>query len=360
LIDKKEIVATLSPLNGLYFNIASITEYAEKITRYGNCLELRLGDARRLISYVLFYDNQPQIFISMVWTHPDHRGRGYAKKLLKELIRKSSKDLLLEVDEENPACKLYRSLGFLTTSRLGKRHSMRYRKRVAIMQPYVFPYIGYFNLIDSSDLFVFYDDVNFITRGWINRNKILANGEASLFSIPVLKGSQNKAINEISVVPDQKWRKKLERKIQFAYSKAPYYKNFAPELFALIYSDIDNISELAIASIVAVYKYLDCKFEYTRSSECCSETKYLSKSDRLIQITKDLGYGVYVNAEGGRELYSKSTFLDQGIELQFISGNFEKYQQFGAAFITNLSIIDALMFNDRKAVKHLIQSYQCC
>jgi len=71
--------------------------------------------------------------------------------------------------------------------------------RISIMQPYIFPYLGYFHLIEASDRFIFYDDVNFIRKGWINKNKILLNGNDFTFTVPLSKASQNKLINQINL-----------------------------------------------------------------------------------------------------------------------------------------------------------------
>ena len=101
--------------------------------------------------------------------------------------------------------------------------------RIAIMQPYTFPYLGYFQLINAVDTFVFYDDVNFIKRGWINRNNILVNGQGSLFTIPLLKASQNKQINEVEVVFDEKWKNQFFKSIEYNYKK--YRSIFTTEFF---------------------------------------------------------------------------------------------------------------------------------
>ncbi len=81
--------------------------------------------------------------------------------------------------------------------------------KIAIMQPYIFPYIGYFQLIHAADVFVFYDDVNYINRGWINRNRILLNGKDQLFTIPCKEASQNKLIKDIEVLADKKAFQKM-------------------------------------------------------------------------------------------------------------------------------------------------------
>ena len=202
MIEQNEIVSSLAPLNGVYFNIPNLNDYAAKILTLGKSIEHRSEHTNKLVSYVLYYDNGPDVFISMVWTNPEWQGQGYAKGLLRQLIHSSHKDVRLEVHKDNPAVHLYEDFGFVFTEQSGDIYNMCLKKRIAIMQPYVFPYLGYFHLIEASNLFVFYDDVNYITRGWINRNRILLNGKDFLFTIPVSKASQNKLINEITLAID--------------------------------------------------------------------------------------------------------------------------------------------------------------
>ena len=104
---------------------------------------------------------------------------------------------------------------------------------ISIMQPYIFPYIGYFHLIEASDKFVFYDDVNYIKRGWINRNRILLNNTDFLFTIPTLKASQNKLIYEIKPIIDEKWKRKFYSNLEFSYKKAPYYSDVIKLVYPL-------------------------------------------------------------------------------------------------------------------------------
>src|SRR5690606_3799363 len=95
--------------------------------------------------------------------------------------------------------------------------------KIAIMQPYLFPYLGYFQLINAVETFVFYDDVNFIKRGWINRNQILVDNKAALFTVPLKKASQNKLINEIDMAIDEKWLSQFFKTIEQNYKNAPYF-----------------------------------------------------------------------------------------------------------------------------------------
>lgn len=229
--------------------------------------------------------------------------------------------------------------------------------RLAIMQPYVFPYIGYFHLIESSESIVFYDDVNFIKRGWINRNRILLNDTDFLITIPVEKASQNKLILDIKPKIDSSFNNKFYGLLKNAYKKAPHYE----EVLALINNVLDkqyeNIADLAIESILSVYQYLGKEINWTKSSIVSPESKGIDRADRLIHITKSLGYKQYVNSFNGRELYQKEYFHSNGVELYFIHSEKVDYRQYSDSFIPWLSIIDVLMFNDKESVNNHLLAY---
>lgn len=124
MIDQSEIVSSLTPLNGVYFKIPNLYEYAKKVTILGKSIELRHEQTNELISYVLYYDNGPEIFITMVWTHREYQGRGFAKKLLRQLIDSSSKGIKLEVHKDNPAIRIYENIGFVQKEISGDIHTM--------------------------------------------------------------------------------------------------------------------------------------------------------------------------------------------------------------------------------------------
>jgi len=344
-------------LNGVYFDIEDLAEYAAKVLAHGCSIERRSDATGELIAYVLYYDNKPDMFVSMVWTHPSYRGRGHAKRLLQELVASSRKDIFLDVHADNPAIHLYKRLGFTIMTSYGQMQQMCLKRRIAIMQPYIFPYIGYFHLITSSCLFVFYDDVNYITRGWINRNRILINNADSLFTVPVSKASQNQLINSTCPAIDDAWRRKFCRTITHAYRKAPYFSKAEPVVSEVFLADYNSIADLAINSIINVYNYLNIPFRYTRSSICAPDTMGMDKADRLITITKREGFARYVNAPGGIKLYDKQYFARRNVELSFVKSQSIHYKQFADYFVPALSIIDVLMFNSPQDVVKMFGRY---
>lgn len=229
--------------------------------------------------------------------------------------------------------------------------------QIGIMQPYIFPYIGYFQLIKSVDKFVFYDDVAFIKQGWINRNRILINGQGFLFTVPVkqISSFENIANTEILYLPD--WRKKFLASIENAYKKAPFFKDVFLFINEIISKDHKDISSLARTSVISTLKYLQIPKDIVLTSEKYNN-KHLKSEERIIDICKQENVAGYINAIGGTELYSKDTFNSKNISLQFLKPNIDPYIQFKNEFVPGLSIIDVLMFNDVNKVNQLLNNYQ--
>lgn len=230
--------------------------------------------------------------------------------------------------------------------------------KIAIMQPYLFPYIGYFQLINAVDTFVFYDDVNFIKRGWINRNQILVNNKSGLFTVPLKKASQNKLINEIETAIDEKWLSQFFKTLEQNYKNAPYFN----ETFQLLKKVFDKkqtkISSLAIDSVLQISKYLQLNTQFEVSSIAYPNSIDLSKAERLIAICKEKGSNQYINPSGGKELYHKNTFNKEDIVLSFIVNELLPYRQFGNEFVNGLSIIDVLMFNSKEEIRLMLNKYE--
>jgi hypothetical protein len=227
--------------------------------------------------------------------------------------------------------------------------------KVAIMQPYFFPYIGYFSLIKVVDLFIFYDDVNYIKGGWVNRNRILINSEAKYLTLNVKNGSPNKLINEIEFDDN---RQKLLKTIEQNYKKAPYFKQVWPLLETNLKLKTTSLADIAINSVRSVTNYLGMKTKFEISSVSYPETKGLERSERLKQICRKTHADTYINAIGGIDLYDKNDFLKNHINLQFLKPQLLQYKQYKETFIPGLSIIDVLMFNSIEDINKMLDQYQ--
>lgn len=228
--------------------------------------------------------------------------------------------------------------------------------KVAVMQPYFFPYIGYWQLVAGVDKFVIFDDVNYINRGWINRNKILVNGEGKYINILMKGASQNKLINEIELFEEEDWRSKVLQMIRNSYKKAPYFQEVFPVIEKAICLQYSNLAEYLKETIRVVCGYLDIETEILVSSEIEKDIS-LKGQDKILAICKELDADTYINPIGGVELYSKEMFVQNGMELFFIQANDISYEQFGDTFVPWLSIIDIMMFNDKEKVKQMLEDY---
>lgn len=228
--------------------------------------------------------------------------------------------------------------------------------KIAIMQPYVFPYIGYFQLIKDVDLFVIFDDVNFIKKGWINRNNLLSNGTAIRFTVPLKSASQNKLIRDTIVNDESEWRDDLLKTITHSYKKAPYFESVFPVVQKILDNPENNIAYFNFLSLKEISSYLDLNTNFILSSQI---EKDLSKkgSEKIIEICKSLKATVYVNAIGGIDLYSKESFDKENITLHFLKTNNIEYKQFDNDFVPWLSIIDILMFNSKEKTIQLLNEY---
>lgn len=231
-------------------------------------------------------------------------------------------------------------------------------KTIAIMQPYIFPYIGYFQLIGAVDVFVSYDDIQYIKGGWINRNRILLNGLPKYITFPVKKGPLNFLINERFLADDiiTYEKKRILASLRHSYSKTPFFSVIYPLLEDIINIDEKNVSRFAEHTQTEILKYLDINVEYKRSSELDFD-KFLKPQDRGIEIVKKLDGKRYINAIGGLELYSSEEFAKNGIELRFLKSEVKPYQQFSDDFVPNLSIIDVLMFNSKDDVRLILKQF---
>lgn len=225
--------------------------------------------------------------------------------------------------------------------------------KLAIMQPYLFPYLGYFQLVAAVDTFVFYDDVNFIKNGWINRNRLVLAGEVRYITVPLAGASPYRKINQVGVQPPELWQRKVLESIRQSYARAPF---FAP-VFALVSQVLTHggseIGEMAKASILAVAGYLNVHARFVDSSSVYANGA-LSGTDRVLDICRQERATHYVNLPGGRALYAASPFHAQGLELGFVDTRLPTYPQFSKSFQPGLSIIDVLMFNSPEASRSLL------
>ena len=228
--------------------------------------------------------------------------------------------------------------------------------KLGIMQPYFMPYIGHRQLLNAVDMYVKYDDVNFIKGGWINRNRIIVGDQIKYFNIPMQGASPNLLINEISVNNDYRIINKNLRVLEGAYKKAPYFNVIMPLMEAVLTCGEERISDYITYSIRRVCDYLGIHTELILSSSLEKDTT-LRGQEKVLEICRILGAKEYYNAIGGQELYSCDTFDTQGITLKFVKTLPYEYKQFNDNFEPNLSMIDVLMFNSKEQIGEMLEHF---
>ena len=224
--------------------------------------------------------------------------------------------------------------------------------KLSIMQPYFMPYIGYFQLIAASDIFIIYDNIKYTKKGWINRNRILQNNKISVFTLPLKKDSDELHIYQRSLTIDFN-PEKLLNQFKGAYAHATYAKQTFPLLEKILTYQDRNLFRFIHHSIILFCEYFSLSTDIKLSSSIDIDHN-LKNQDKVLSLCSKTGATTYINPIGGMDLYSREVFQREGIELKFIkTGSFE-YQQFNNEFIPWLSIIDLLMFNPITAVRNQI------
>lgn len=221
--------------------------------------------------------------------------------------------------------------------------------KLAIMQPYFLPYIGYYQLIAAVDTFVVYDNIKYTKKGWINRNRMLRNGADATFSLPLKKGADSLDVVQRELASDFD-RSKLLNQFKGIYGRAPYFTQTFQLIERLIYFEENNLFRYIYHSIVEMCAHLGIATEIHISSEIVIDHE-LRAQEKVIALCRAMSAHTYINPIGGTELYSRKDFKDCGIELKFISAKPYEYPQFGAPFVPWLSIVDVLMFNPLDAVR---------
>jgi hypothetical protein len=251
--------------------------------------------------------------------------------------------------------------------------------KIAIMQPYFFPYIGYFQAINVVDKYILYDNVNFIKKAWMNRNRhLLKNANSCYFQVPLKKQSSFRKIHEIELIEDDKWKKQMLKSIFFNYKRSKYFDDVYPLIEYVINYQTNKLTELNFQSIKSVCNYLKIKTEITADSvkyndiEIKLTAKNIDEKDfpdlklidwqrkviRILEICRIERANIFINAIGGINLYSKNVFLQNGIDLKFIKTKNIEYLQFDNDFVPDLSIIDVMMFNSPEDIRRLLNEYE--
>ena len=233
------------------------------------------------------------------------------------------------------------------------------QRHIAIMQPYFFPYIGYWQLINAADMFVVGDSVHYIKRGWINRNRILGEGgQPQYLGFEICHASCNRLISETKRLVSRKHAEYLCRVLKFYYGRAPHYSEAMEIIKPILLDEEPDLTCYLVKQLKTVAEYLGIETEFRLLSEVSERWEF--RSPEIIRRTcEHFGISNYINPSGaGMGYYDKDIFREMGINLSFLRRNKDiRYKQFSDDFIPDLSIIDLMMFCSRDELHAMLNSF---
>ena len=229
--------------------------------------------------------------------------------------------------------------------------------KLAIMQPYFLPYIGYWQLLNAVERYVVYDNIQYTKKGWINRNRFLQNGKDVLFTIPLKKDSDFLDIRE-RMIANTFDKKKLVNLLKNAYHKAPFFNETFPVVEKIINYSSDSLFCYLLESIKEICSYLKIDYSKIVISSTIPIDHSLKSEDKVLAFCKKLNAKEYYNAIGGKKLYDRNRFASQNIKLKFLKTNPIEYKQYDNEFVPWLSIVDVMMFNSPDRVHRMLKEYE--
>ncbi len=234
--------------------------------------------------------------------------------------------------------------------------------KLGIMQPYFFPYIGYFQLIRAVDLWIAFDDIQFIDKGWINRNRILhpeTAKEWQFITLPLAKRGQFDKISDIRIKSDVDWRSQILGKLTAYKKRAPYYKKTRDFVHRCFDTDENNLAKFVIKTLKMTSEYIGIQTPIEVQSEM---ELHLGKIEHpgqwALRISEAVGADEYINPIGGIDIFKQEEFESVGVKLSFLHPMPASYSQRRDGFVSGLSIIDVMMFNAPEAVRELLDGYR--
>jgi len=239
--------------------------------------------------------------------------------------------------------------------------SLSYKELVmilGIMQPYFFPYIGYFSLIKSVDKWIVFDSVQYIKRGWIERNRILSsNGSPFYIKVPLNKFHRHSLIKDVTIKNTENWSLKMLEQIKSYKKYAPFYHNVYSFLEESFEFKTNSIVEQNVYLLKKTCEYLEIPFNYEVFSEMnLSIDQPKAPGDWALNICKSLRAKEYINPIGGMQLFNKDMFEKSNIKIKFIKSRMVKYYQGPGEFHPWLSILDVMMFNDINKIHEILDN----
>jgi hypothetical protein len=232
--------------------------------------------------------------------------------------------------------------------------------KLGVMQPYFFPYIGYFSLIKATDKWVVFDSVQYIRHGWVNRNRILHPTEGWQYIIaPLKKHQRSTRINDVEVVDGNQWRERIFGQLEHYRKGARFFRETSDLARHCLAGDEQNLARLNVQILARICEHLDLAFDHDVFSE--SKVPVPEVDDPglwALRISQQYDADSYVNLPGGRELFDRSEFEKAGICLQFLEPASATYDQGRETFVPSLSILDVLMNCGREGTIELLKNYE--
>lgn len=234
--------------------------------------------------------------------------------------------------------------------------------KIGLMQPYAFPYLGYFQLINHVDKWVVFDDIQYITKGWVNRNRILhpdVKKEWQYFTVPIKKCSRETRIRNIEICDTIEWRRTFHGKLTSYKKNAPFYAETVEFIDDCISYRSSSLTEWLVHTLESICNYLDIPFDYSIISQKeFNSDKVCHPGQWALEIAESMNAAEYVNPAGGYRIYNESEFKERNIDLNFLQSNLPIYVQRRGYFVPGLSIIDIMMWNDKKSITKMLADYK--
>lgn len=233
--------------------------------------------------------------------------------------------------------------------------------KLGIMQPYFFPYLGYFSLIKATDKWIVFDTAQYVNRSWINRNRIIdPNSDGwKFFTCPVKKHPLKTAINAVNIQNEQDWINKILAQLGFYKKFAPYYDQVIDFLKIVFSSEQSKLIDLNIRTLRATCEYIGINFNYELLSQMNLNFEPVKEADEWgLNICKALDVTEFINPEGGQSFVDRKKYERNNISIKFLEFGHPTYEQKKDGFIPGLSILDSMMFNTPEEINQMLNVYK--
>lgn len=233
--------------------------------------------------------------------------------------------------------------------------------KVGIMQPYFFPYLGHFQLIQAVDEWIVFDTPQYIRHGWVNRNRILKpdGNDWQYVLVPLKKHHRDTTIKDVEINNAEDWRSRILGQLTHYKTKGRYFADTMDVVRQAIKTETDSLVTLNISTLKTVCDYLGLKFNYKVYSQMgLNHPVPNDAGEWALRISEAIGAKTYINPLGGQEIFDAQKYSDAGIELLFLQTNLASYGQRNNGFVPGLSIIDLMMFNPAQTVKDMLLDYK--